>query len=1157
MRWAKNTLTFVITLTIILQISTLFDIHSEVIIDLEFTGQVEAKFYSGNGSESNPYQISNIDELQDIRSDLGANYSIINDIDASETKNWNDGKGFEPIGNPDYPFRGALNGNGYKIENLFIQREETSYVGLLGCAEDAFLSNISLINVEIIGEHRVAGLVGSTNYTYIVNCSSTGYVEGIYNRIGGLVGSLKGYVINSYSTSIVKGHAFIGGLIGVNIEGDIINCYSKGDVIGYKYAGGLLGFHQLGNINDSYSIGNIEGDQIVGGFVGQTQGHIYNCYSNGNISGEFTTGGFSGALLIGNITNCYSIGNVFCQSGGGFSDYIGHNGYCSNSYNQCNLICEYNKGEEIYLGGFANQIRIGRVEKCYTSGDISYYGVIDEDVHINGFNCYSTSGSVIDCFWDSEISGIEYSIKGIQKNTSQMMKKKTFTDANWDFEGPWAIHEGFSYPFLRDQYHPPIIISNIADALEDQHYSFQMNSDISYIPGFNNTPEYYMITNANWLNLTSDGILSGTPTNDHVGTYWARITVVDQADNIDRKEFTFKVLNANDDPIIVTDSLPPAVEDVAYHVPLIGIDIDPTRDSLSWEMEKNNASFLFLEKSTGILSGTPSENFVGTYSIEISLKDGNGGVNSTTYELTVLDVNDLPIIISEDMTTINQDELYKITYKAFDEDDPDDFIWHLHSDAGWLTMMNETGELLGIPGNNDTGEYFVNITVEDARGGRSYRNFSLEVIDVNDPPIWVNVSEDVEVQRGELFTFEFEAMDIDDPEVFDWSLNSNADWLRLISGTGKLTGIPKENDVGIFFANVMVEDARGGRSSYNFTLTVKNENDPPVWSEIPVDEVVDEDTQYTFDVNAFDMDEDPLIYGISSNPETDISIDEETGVITWTATLDDFTPPLNVLYVSLTVSDGYHLIYRNFTISVVRNSTTQQPVETGSNSSDVNDDSSINPILVLMSVLLIIIIIVAILLLVLVRRKYGKSAQKISKSSTKPASMIPGTDGKIFISYAKDDGDTAFKICQILEDSGSNCWIAPRDITPGETWGSAIIDGINSCRLMIMVFSENSNQSVQVLREIERAVHKKIPIIIFRISEIEPSKEFEYYVSAVHWLDAVSEPKDKHIENLKDVVMRTSTVKTDDKKVLDQKIQNGLNLPNEVDALPPFKDEVK
>jgi hypothetical protein len=138
-----------------------------------------------------------------------------------------------------------------------------------------------------------------------------------------------------------------------------------------------------------------------------------------------------------------------------------------------------------------------------------------------------------------------------------------------------------------------------------------------------------------------------------------------------------------------------------------------------------------------------------------------------------------------------------------------------------------------------------------------------------------------------------------------------------------------------------------------------------------------------------------------------------------------------------------------------------------------------------------------------------------------PASMGQGALKKIFISYAKNDSETAFKICDTLERSGFGCWIAPRDIMAGENWGKAIIKGINNCKLMVMVFSEDSNDSVQVLREIERAVHKKIPIILFRISDIEPSEELEYYVSAVHWLDAISDPIDQHIESLRNTVVMT------------------------------------
>ncbi len=1236
MMWCRRALAFALILSVMTQVSIHLPIPSQEFSDFNLFGHVDALFEEGDGTESNPYQISNITQLQDIRKDLNANYSIINHINASETLNWNDGKGFEPIGDYNNSFSGTLDGGGYNISSLYIYRKDLTRVGLIGYSKDAILSNISLFDVEIYAGNRVGALVGSAEDTEISNCSSSGEVETNANATGGLVGICSGNISHCSSICTVRGglmstgglvgtnlgliqnchsasevygilvvgglvggnagsiqdsdsinevsgrrsvgglvgenHGFIwdchsssnikeealqvGGLVGTNV-GEITNCFATGVANGLYSVGGLVGFHFSGSINDCYSEGNVEGEDNIGGLVGWTNGVVLNCFSTGDVRGYNSIGGFVGYInTSGNVSKCYAKGDVNCQVGGGFAGQI--LGDCSNCCSLGDVICNHKIAEFIYLGGFTMVAYGGKVERCYSTGKILYKGGIEEGTSIGGFCSYPVD-NIQDCFWDYESSGIDTSEGGTPKNTSEMMKKETFTDANWDFDDTWAIHEGSSYPFFQDQYHSPIILSEVPDALEDQFYSYQLNSSLSYIPGIENTPEYFMTTNTNahWLSITPDGLLKGIPTNDDVGTWWARITVVDQARNVDQKNFTFEVVNTNDDPIILTGSLPNATEDMDYKVKIEAMDIDPTEDILTWEIVEKEATFLTLDNSTGILSGKPVESDIGSYTLEISLTDGNGGMNSALYELIVLDVNDPPIIISDDLISVLQNELYNVTYRVFDEDDPDDFEWYLHTNANWLSMINDTGRLSGIPGNDDIGHFFVNITVEDIRGGRTNHNFSLEVVDVNDPPIWINVSEDVEVQRGELFTFEFEAEDIDDPELFEWSLNTNAEWLRLISGTGKMTGIPKDDDVGSFFANISVEDVRGGWSTYNFTLTVKNENDPPVWTNIPVDEAIEERFQYTFDVDAFDMDEDTLIYGISSNPETGITIDENTGVITWTATLEQFTPPLNVLYVSLNVSDGYHVMYRNFTISVIKNSTVQ-PVNSDSNSTAGDENSSVDPALILMSVLLIVIIVVAILLVVLVRKKYRRSAQ-VPLSTGKPVEIAPETGSKIFISYAKNNSETAFKICDILESSGFKCWIAPRDILPGETWGKAIISGINSCRLMIMVFSEDSNQSVQVLREIERAVHKKIPIIIFRISDIEPSEEFEYYVSAVHWLDAVSEPVDQHMENLRDVVIRSFKVRTDDKKVLDQKIQKELKPPetSEVEALPPIRDEVE
>jgi len=123
-----------------------------------------------------------------------------------------------------------------------------------------------------------------------------------------------------------------------------------------------------------------------------------------------------------------------------------------------------------------------------------------------------------------------------------------------------------------------------------------------------------------------------------------------------------------------------------------------------------------------------------------------------------------------------------------------------------------------------------------------------------------------------------------------------------------------------------------------------------------------------------------------------------------------------------------------------------------------------------------------------------------------------------FLSYSTQDKLTADAICATLERDKVRCWIAPRDVLPGVSYAEAIIDGINSSRLLVVVLSSASNGSPQVLREVERAVSKGIPVIPFRIEDVVPSKSMEYFLSAPHWLDALTKPLEAHIERLSTVV---------------------------------------
>lgn len=120
----------------------------------------------------------------------------------------------------------------------------------------------------------------------------------------------------------------------------------------------------------------------------------------------------------------------------------------------------------------------------------------------------------------------------------------------------------------------------------------------------------------------------------------------------------------------------------------------------------------------------------------------------------------------------------------------------------------------------------------------------------------------------------------------------------------------------------------------------------------------------------------------------------------------------------------------------------------------------------------------------------------------------------IFLSHSVKDKALADSICERLERSGFRCWVAPRDIIPGMSWGEAIIDAISTARVMVLIFSSHANSSQQIIREVERAVHRGVVIVPFRVEDVPPSKALEYYISAPHWLDAITRPMEPHLQRL-------------------------------------------
>ncbi|CAH0281736.1 hypothetical protein SRABI118_03799 [Massilia sp. Bi118] len=121
----------------------------------------------------------------------------------------------------------------------------------------------------------------------------------------------------------------------------------------------------------------------------------------------------------------------------------------------------------------------------------------------------------------------------------------------------------------------------------------------------------------------------------------------------------------------------------------------------------------------------------------------------------------------------------------------------------------------------------------------------------------------------------------------------------------------------------------------------------------------------------------------------------------------------------------------------------------------------------------------------------------------------------VFLSHSHVDKSHADAICHCLERAGVRCWVAPRDIRPSEDWAEAIINGMDQCRILLLIFSSSSNNSPQVRREVERAVNKGLTILPFRIEAVAPSKSLEYFISTQHWLDAFGRDLDASLAELR------------------------------------------
>ena len=107
-----------------------------------------------------------------------------------------------------------------------------------------------------------------------------------------------------------------------------------------------------------------------------------------------------------------------------------------------------------------------------------------------------------------------------------------------------------------------------------------------------------------------------------------------------------------------------------------------------------------------------------------------------------------------------------------------------------------------------------------------------------------------------------------------------------------------------------------------------------------------------------------------------------------------------------------------------------------------------------------------------------------------------------------------------LRPGDIRCWISPRDLMVGQNFGDAIPKAIRASRAVVLVFTENTNRSKWVGKELERAVHHGLPIFPLKVQNVDPSDEIDLYSAGQHWLNAITPPLEQHLERLANSLVR-------------------------------------
>jgi len=398
---------------------------------------------------------------------------------------------------------------------------------------------------------------------------------------------------------------------------------------------------------------------------------------------------------------------------------------------------------------------------------------------------------------------------------------------------------------------------------------------------------------------SSTGIITGTPTNDAVGTHTVTVTATDASGLTATTSFTLTTNNTNDAPTVTSIANVAVAEDTTIApidagAAFTDVDVD---DTLTFSLDAASDETLDID-ADGLITGSVTNDEVGTHTVTVTATDSTGETASTSFQFTVTNANDAPIMTSGTTASVNENAATSTviyTATATDADVGSILTYSLGgADANSFDIDASSGEVtLKASADFETkATYNVDVIVTD--NGEIQLTDSQSVVvsinDINDAPVLAEPFGTVTIMEDEPQN-ENLALDFSDPDSGDtisFTMTGAPSSLAL-SSAGLLTGTPTNADVGSHTVTITCTDAAGLSTSDTFTMVISNTNDAPSITSAASASVAENaaTTTVVYTVTATDPDTgDTLTYSLSGTDKDLFNIDASSGEVTLIASAD-------------------------------------------------------------------------------------------------------------------------------------------------------------------------------------------------------------------------------------------------------------------------------